>query len=1725
MHSPPTQRYAMPVAQPPPPTNDRVPPIHHPQTPQRVNPVDSRSAQYPPLAQRRESPYGRTPPHYERYPALPQRKYDPQQAYPGYRPTPTAPQSGQSHRVELHHQVQYKHATMESSGTHYATRPMDRSPAPPQPYPHDPSRHPHEVPRRADYPNMSRTVDTRSNYHYPTPSTSSVRYAPTAPTAAVPVVQSSTLPTRAVHRSATAPKLNYDYPTSNQVQPSPARAAVKPGYPNQQTRMTVSVTSLVNQMNQTKQKRESPLDLSVKTVKNSADSSTTQDDMVDSAMENKNLPLQPRPSSSTRQALVAPGFVDSHKVDFSPDFTQYRERSHSSSHSYSTDALPGHHPVPYNGSYEAPRPAPEPVSYPVESRHPVYPERSKYSTPIARPEYVPRIDLTRPISDERRPENRIRDDRHFIIEERKRPAGPIVSNIPEKILRYETWTSDSRLDRMSQSAREQHELISRPVYSYSCHKQFEAYQNEQKRATSSSVYRELHPHTNHRYPYPVEPSTRERGDYHAHYHDRTPSGTNRHVIQKIPSHRETHPHHTDLHSDVPADKRILSILRKSLEFKQTGLVEPARQARQIPDLIVIDDIDDTVIEITDLTKDNDVEGNRSVPETVHNQIVPNMGHHIQMPKAVDSLPRDSDYQRIDPSDPKSKSPENDVASRIRTKAELKVLPPSQDSSMRSDLKQDMNCENNKFKLLPKSQKQHLFNQIRQDLRLESVIKSENSSEAIIPVKSEPMNIEEIEKDAVIPIKTEHIIESLETENVDISPNIPEEDLDWASACDSFMEQLKTGSHKRKSLRKRVDTVDRDSDNKLEKKTPKKEPTESILETMVNAPSTSAEITTIAPTTLEPLTDEPATVVIKQEPIDEDEMIGQIEPSPLVISKTTDDAKEISEKSQNLQDTQNNLQEASNVIESTKLLVVQDSKEEINSSNEPEPRTKDKDKNKIKKSVVLGENGKEQRKSKKSLSLQEEKGKAQAKIRKTSSLLSEKEKHQSKVRKSSSNQDTEKEKAQVTLKTSTSNKKDKNKILDKNEKNKIGKKKEKANDKSNKDKLIAKTKVKVEKDDSTLSVKKDVKEKEPVKVVVKEELESTDDDEPLIKSKMLKEKEIKYQLLKDLSEKSAYVKLECFDVDMNKNARISIDSLTKDKEEKQSKGKLTRQSSRTKGKSLSIENIKSETPNDESSTDSEDENLTVAIASRLRVRKSIKTEDKIIQNKTQVKSSPSKKQDSSSTSNCSTPVRKPGFGDGSDFHPGWEEELYKYKRSLRMPTRLIAIPHGRSGGPFVRGSGALFTRGSSSLPDLDPAPLSPAPSSSQSAATDDLYARRPDKQNLDSDLESNSSSSVLNRLHYDSEASTSTVFSSNAKKKSSSIVDVLIQKCGRKDDSKKKIKDKDELNKTPKIIPKSSNANELLATPSLGLLKNGEKGNLSAKKEKLMEDIFYLGAFRKETVTAFRNAFIKNTDGLIGATEEFAPVVLKSRTRTESRVLKQRATIKEVFGDERPASAPPTSCREEEPQEEAQAVEVKKEPEPESEQESKAKLKAKKMMKDKLKRRSSSIRDGLRSTKSLKRNDAKGRLLRLKKRNSLLKSISNKRMKDLSGNKIKKEKTDNTPDEKDKSKEEGSSPGTVEGNTKRRLKRLFGRRKFSSGFDYIRKKKKIIRREDTPNNKIRRPAVKPSPESVHDIQKEIKGWFINKSVGETHLHRAARLGYTVGIIRYQPFLVHMTLLES
>lgn len=82
-----------------------------------------------------------------------------------------------------------------------------------------------------------------------------------------------------------------------------------------------------------------------------------------------------------------------------------------------------------------------------------------------------------------------------------------------------------------------------------------------------------------------------------------------------------------------------------------------------------------------------------------------------------------------------------------------------------------------------------------------------------------------------------------------------------------------------------------------------------------------------------------------------------------------------------------------------------------------------------------------------------------------------------------------------------------------------------------------------------------------------------------------------------------------------------------------------------------------------------------------------------------------------------------------------------------------------------------------------------------------------------------------------------------------------------------------------------------------------------------------------------------------------------------------------------------------------------------------------------------------------------------------------------------------------------------------FKRKFMRKKFRSGFDYIKKKKK---NQPASEKKTCAAAVaaanlpppKYAPRYVSEIQAEIKGWIVNKGHGETVLHRAARLGAKV-----------------
>lgn len=497
-----------------------------------------------------------------------------------------------------------------------------------------------------------------------------------------------------------------------------------------------------------------------------------------------------------------------------------------------------------------------------------------------------------------------------------------------------------------------------------------------------------------------------------------------------------------------------------------------------------------------------------------------------------------------------------------------------------------------------------------------------------------------------------------------------------------------------------------------------------------------------------------------------------------------------------------------------------------------------------------------------------------------------------------------------------------------------------------------------------------------------------------------------------------------------------------------------------------------------------------------------------------KVTPSENERQSETSGkLSSKRKKPQFGDGSDFRPGWEEEVYRFKRSLRMPARLINIPRP----PHTH-------RLSASLPDLDPYPNSPATSIVDSA--DFTLQRRHlahpggsldrcqsvwssvRSELADSDLDSSSNLSAswhharrTDDLGGDSEEATSSTTMSTKLKNNAdndnnnSILNLLVRKYSHSKSPRKKSCEKSWLSERSgvRIIPRSSSGPELLPTPSLGIgfkkssnsKVDNKRVSLQAKKHKSkkdtkdskgekepvcdIEESVYLGYFRKKTVTNFRDAFRQNGGILV---ENFAPIVFKSRTRTQTRVLRQRATIREVFGEDRPASAPPICHKEILDIQQSENTEGKRRIHKQD-----ASIVGK--------NRSCTItggRPGLRSAGLRRSNKAvlnsKRRLLR--RDHSLLCALGSKK---LSGKDASKSLGSNEPvafvppvsqeSTVTKASTAASPPsstsqqmenGMVPPNGKR-IKLRTVRRKFRSGFDYIRKKKKQQKREgDAEGNK-------------------------------------------------------------
>lgn len=366
-----------------------------------------------------------------------------------------------------------------------------------------------------------------------------------------------------------------------------------------------------------------------------------------------------------------------------------------------------------------------------------------------------------------------------------------------------------------------------------------------------------------------------------------------------------------------------------------------------------------------------------------------------------------------------------------------------------------------------------------------------------------------------------------------------------------------------------------------------------------------------------------------------------------------------------------------------------------------------------------------------------------------------------------------------------------------------------------------------------------------------------------------------------------------------------------------------------------------------------------------------------------------------------------------YPPGWEEDLYQYKKSLKVPQKLISV--------------SPWQRISTSLPDLDP----------HSSDASESFAEISKKE--------------INKIV---EIKTEvTLIKEETASKSQSIIDLLHQR----------------INRTIKPIKK----NRLMNCP-LKLVES----KLAAAVKTIEPELIPTPGVDSEVILG-----------------NVQTSVMMSRTRTEYRVMK----TKEIFvGDDRPASAPPLG------------IVIKSENDSEAEAvtyDQKISQYIQKM----------NVDFGERSKVAAKPEEIVIKTERIDEESM----NPDDETQDTEINSIERifEIKEETQDEKDRdtpsviSERDGMTPISFRGSFKGKKPRS-GRRKGSSGFDYIRKKKKPVNPMNSENSvpvvvKRRSAAVNYlQQKDENDISREIKGWVLNKGVGESVLHKASRLGYIV-----------------
>ncbi|CAO1305821.1 unnamed protein product [Diamesa hyperborea] len=367
-----------------------------------------------------------------------------------------------------------------------------------------------------------------------------------------------------------------------------------------------------------------------------------------------------------------------------------------------------------------------------------------------------------------------------------------------------------------------------------------------------------------------------------------------------------------------------------------------------------------------------------------------------------------------------------------------------------------------------------------------------------------------------------------------------------------------------------------------------------------------------------------------------------------------------------------------------------------------------------------------------------------------------------------------------------------------------------------------------------------------------------------------------------------------------------------------------------------------------------------------------------------------------------------------FAPGWEQDTYNFKRSLKVPAGLITLSR-----PPLHGI-------SHSLPDLDQQSSDTSEIFSDFVRAKDLEKKAIEAKKTE-ELPAKGKKKTLKDEKVDEQ-----------QKKPGSMIELLHQRVVQ---SKKRFKTK----KAAGILPSS----------------------LTKSHPEKSDD---------ETLD-------KESDKVLGLKKNiFETSVIKSRTRTENKAIRSKEIIREVFGSEdRPASAPPLGLEQ---------------------------ISFDQKYREYLDKMNVGLPEKLVSKMPVK--------------------LESKH-EDDDDDDDEEEDNENVINDKESSfgdtltlpasERDLVTPLPLKIKKKGRGIRT-GKRKGSSGFDYIRKKKKppAHNAADNPlsvNNIIKkRLAAMENLENKDetDISKEIKGWVLNKGVGESVLHKASRLGY-VDVIAY------------